>query len=60
MHIEFPGSFLDYTIFILSLYTKIECFFIHETFLVYRLETFKNCQEVKYIMIMIIAMIYIF
>ena len=34
--------------------------FIHETFLVYKLETFKNCQEVKHIMIMIIAIIYIF
>ena len=31
--------------------------FIHETFLVYKLETFK---EVKHIMIMIIAIIYIF
>ena len=33
--------------------------FIHETFLVYKLETFKNCKEVKQIMIMIIAIIYI-
>ena len=29
--------------------------FIHETFLVYKLETFTNCKEVKHIMIMIIA-----
>ena len=29
-------------------------------FLVYKLETFKNCKEVKHIMIMIIAIIYIF
>ena len=34
--------------------------FIHETFLVYELETFKKCKEVKHIMIMIIALIYIF
>ena len=31
----------------------------HETFLVYKLETFNNCKEVKHI-IMIIAIIYIF
>ena len=35
-------------------------FFIHEAFLVYKMETFKNCQEVKHIIIMIIAIIYIF
>ena len=34
--------------------------FIHVKFLVYELETFKNCKAVKYIMIMIIAIIYIF
>ena len=34
--------------------------FIHEKFLVYNLETFKNCKEVKHIIIMIIAIIYIF
>ena len=34
--------------------------FFHETFLVYKLETFTNCKEVKHIMIMIIAIIYIF
>ena len=34
--------------------------FIHETFLVYKLETFKKFKEVKYIMISIIAIIYIF
>ena len=33
-------------------------FFIHGKFLVYKLETFKNCKEVKYIMIIVI--IYIF
>ena len=34
--------------------------FIHEKFLVYKLETFENCKEVKHIIIMIIAIIYIF
>ena len=34
--------------------------FIHETFLVYKLETFNNFKQVKHIMIMIIAIIYIF
>ena len=33
---------------------------IHEKFLVYKLETLKNCKEVKYIMIMIIAVTCIF
>ena len=33
--------------------------FIHEKFLVYKLETSRNCKEVKH-MIMIIAIIYIF
>ena len=34
--------------------------FIHETYLVYKLKTSRNCKEVKHIMIMIIAIIYIF
>ena len=34
--------------------------YINETFLVYKLETFKNCKEVKHIMVMITAIIYIF
>ena len=34
--------------------------FSHETFLVYKLETFTNCKEVKQITIIIIAIIYIF
>ena len=34
--------------------------FIHETLLVYKLETFKHCNEAKHITIMIIAIIYIF
>ena len=62
MHVEFSGSFRDYTIFICKF--KIdECFlllFIHERCLVYKLETFKNCKEVKHIIIMTIAIIYIF
>ena len=32
----------------------------HETFLVYKLETFNNCKEVKHIMIMIILFYVIF
>ena len=34
--------------------------YIHEMFLVYKLETFKNWKELKHIMIMGIAIIYIF
>ena len=34
--------------------------FIYKTFLVYKLEKFKNCKEAKHIMIMTIAIIYIF
>ena len=52
MHGKFSGSFRDYTIFIFKFATD-------ERFL-YKLETFKNCKEVKHIMIMIIAVIYIF
>ena len=33
--------------------------FIHDKFLVYKLETSRNCKEVKHIMVMIIAIIYI-
>ena len=62
MNVEFSGSFRDYTIFICKF--KIdECFlllFIHGRCLVYKLKTFKNCKEVKHIMIMTIAIIYIF
>ena len=45
MHVKFSGSFPDYTIFICK-------FKIDECLL---LETFKNCKEVKHIMIMIIV-----
>ena len=34
--------------------------FLHETFLNYKLETLKNCKDVKHIMIVVIAIIYIF
>ena len=33
--------------------------FTYEEFLVYKLETFQNCKELKHTMIMIIALIYI-
>ena len=39
---------------------KLRVLFIHKKFLVLKLETFKNCKVVKHIMIMIIAIIYIF
>ena len=54
MHGEFSKNFPDHTIFIWwGLY-------VHETFLVYKSETSKNCKEVKHILIMVIAVIYIF
>ena len=59
MHGEFSGRFPDYTVFICKFKTDW-VLYIHETFLVYKLETFKNCKEVKHIMIMIIAIIYFF
>ena len=34
--------------------------YIHEMFLLHELERFKNCKEEKHIVIMIIAVIYIF
>ena len=60
MHLEFSGSFPDYTIFICKFKIDERFFFIHGTFLVYKLEMFKHCKMVKHIMIMIIATIYIF
>ena len=48
---------------ILSLFAKLKLMsvlFIHEMFLVFKLETFTNCKEVKHIMVMIVAIIYIF
>ena len=45
---------------ILSLFANLKLMlFIHEKFLVYKLEIFKNFKEVKH-MIMIIAIIFIF
>ena len=55
MHEGFSGSFPDYAIFICKLKTD-ECFIFMKRFLVYKLETFKNCKEVKNMM-MIIALI---
>ena len=49
MHGKFSGSVPDYTIFICK-FTTDECF-------LFKLETFKNCKEVKHIMIMIIVII---
>ena len=58
MHVEFSGSFPDHTIFICKFLKLMNVLFIHETFLVYNLETFTNFKEVKH-MIMIIAIIHI-
>ena len=55
---EFPGSFPDYTIFICKFKIDESFFFIQGTFLVYKLETFKNCKEVNHIMIMIVTYIF--
>ena len=57
MHVEFWGSFSDYTNFICK--SKIDEYFLFMKVLVYKLEKFKNCKEVKQIMIMIIAILYI-
>ena len=59
MHGKFSGRFPDYTVFACKFKTD-ECFLFMKSFLVCKLETFKNCEEVKHIMIMIIAIIYIF
>ena len=47
MHGAFSGRFTDHTIFICKLNRRV--LFIHETFLVYKLETFKSCKEAKHI-----------
>ena len=46
------GNFHEVFLIILSLFANLKqmCAF-HETFLVYKLETFKNCKEVKHVMI---------
>ena len=58
MHGKFSGRFPDYTIFIYKF--KTEVLFIHEKILVCKLETSRNCEEVKHIMILIIYITYTF
>ena len=54
-------NFQEVFLIILSLFANLmSVLFIHEMFLVYKLETFTNCKEVKHIMVIIIAIIYIF
>ena len=56
-------NFQEVFLIILSLFANLKLMsvlFIHEMFLVYKLETFTNCKEVKHIMIMIIVIICIF
>ena len=56
-------NFQDVFLIILPLFANLKLksvLFIHEMFLVDKFETFPNCKEVKHIMIMIIAIIYIF
>ena len=50
-------NFHEVFLIILSLFANLKQF---KTFLVYKLKTFKNCKEVKHVMIMFIATIYIF
>ena len=58
MHWKFSRSVPEYTVFICKF--KTDVLFIHEKFLVHKLETSRNCKELKHIMILIIAIIYIF
>ena len=46
-------TFLELSLIILSLFASLKLMsaFIHETFLVYELETFKNCKEAKHIIL---------
>ena len=56
-------NFQKVFLIILSLFGNLKLMnvlFIHEKFLVYKLETFTNCKEVKHVMIMIIVINYIF
>ena len=55
------GNFQEVFPIILYLFSNLNLIsaFIHEKFFVYKLGAFKNCKETKYIMIMIIAVIYI-
>ena len=45
------GTFQELSLIILSLFASLTLMsaFIHETFLVYKLETIKNCKEAKHI-----------
>ena len=57
MHVAFSGSFSDYA----SLFANLKLMsvlFIHETLLVYKLETFTNWKEVKHIMTIIYIFLY--
>ena len=54
-------NFQEVFLIILSLFANLKLMrvlFIHEMFLVYKLETFTNCKEVKHVMVMIIAIIF--
>ena len=46
-------TFQELSLIILSLFASLKLMstFIHETFLVYKLETFKNCKEAKHIIL---------
>ena len=57
---NFKGVFLIVHIYLYLQILNWWVLFIHETLLVYNLDTFKNCKERKHIIIMIIAIIYIF
>ena len=56
-------NFQEVFLIVLSLFANLKlmsALFILETVLVYKLKTFTNCKEVKHILIMFIAIIYIF
>ena len=57
---NFQEVFLIVLLSLLANLKLMSVLFIHEKVLVYKLETFTNFKEVKHIMIMIIAIIYIF
>ena len=56
------GNFHEVSLIILSLFANLELMsdFYSWKVLLFKLKTFKNCKEVKHIMIMVIAIIYIF
>ena len=56
-------NFQEVFLIVLSLFANLKLMsvlFILETVLVNKLKTFTNCKEVKHILIMFIAIIYIF